>query len=106
LPMAMLRSTIYDAVALGEFQKRPAGSAFGGFHSKPLLLNRISDRGAFSGMLILHLSDIHFRHPICNTDRDPDRPFRTRLMQDARERVKALGPVDQGNRVKKFVTMG
>jgi 3',5'-cyclic AMP phosphodiesterase CpdA len=45
-------------------------------------------------MLILHLSDIHFRHPICNTDRDPDRPFRTRLMQDARARVKTLGSVD------------
>ena len=45
-------------------------------------------------MLILHLSDIHFRHPICNTDRDPDRPFRTRLIQDARERVKTLGSVD------------
>jgi len=45
-------------------------------------------------MFILHLSDIHFRHPICNTDSDPDRPFRTRLMQDARERVKKLGPVD------------
>jgi 3',5'-cyclic AMP phosphodiesterase CpdA len=45
-------------------------------------------------MLLLHVSDIHFRHPICDTDRDPDRPFRTRLIQDARERVKALGPVD------------
>src|ERR1700680_4435131 len=45
-------------------------------------------------MLILHLSDIHFRHPVCNTDSDPDRPFRTRLMQDARQRVKKLGPID------------
>jgi 3',5'-cyclic AMP phosphodiesterase CpdA len=45
-------------------------------------------------MLILHVSDIHFRHPICNTDRDPDRPFRTRLIQDARERVKTLGSID------------
>jgi IclR family acetate operon transcriptional repressor len=38
-------------------------------------------------MLILHLSDIHFHHPICNADRDPDRPFRTRLMQDAMGRL-------------------
>jgi len=45
-------------------------------------------------MLILHLSDIHFRHPICNTDRDPDLPFRTRLLQDARARVKTLGSID------------
>lgn len=45
-------------------------------------------------MLLLHVSDIHFRHPICNTDRDPDRPFRTRLIQDARDRVKVLGPVN------------
>jgi calcineurin-like phosphoesterase family protein len=44
-------------------------------------------------MLILHLSDIHFKHPICNTDRDPDRPFRTRLVQDVRERVKSLGTI-------------
>jgi predicted MPP superfamily phosphohydrolase len=45
-------------------------------------------------MHIFHLSDIHFHHPICNTDRDPDRPFRTRLVQDARERAKMLGPID------------
>jgi hypothetical protein len=45
-------------------------------------------------MLVLHLSDIHFRHPTCNTDRDSDRPFRTRLLQDARERTKTLGPID------------
>ncbi|MCK1418135.1 metallophosphoesterase [Bradyrhizobium sp. 171] len=45
-------------------------------------------------MLLLHVSDIHFRHPICNTNRDPDRPFRTRLIQDARDRVKSLGSVD------------
>jgi predicted phosphodiesterase len=45
-------------------------------------------------MLILHLSDIHFRHPICATDWDPDKPFRTRLMQDARQRTETLGPID------------
>lgn len=43
-------------------------------------------------MLILHISDIHFRHPECATpDLDPDRPYRTRLIQDVRSRVKALG---------------
>lgn len=45
-------------------------------------------------MLILHLSDIHFRYPICTTDRDPDRPFRTRLLQHAREQRSKLGPID------------
>ena len=45
-------------------------------------------------MLIVHLSDIHFHHPICATDRDPDKPFRTRLVQDARQRTETLGPID------------
>ena len=45
-------------------------------------------------MLVLHLSDIHFHHPICATDRDPDKPFRTRLVQDARQRTETLGPID------------
>lgn len=45
-------------------------------------------------MLILHLSDIHFRDPICATDRDPDKPFRTRLVQDARRRAELLGSID------------
>lgn len=45
-------------------------------------------------MLILHLSDIHFRYPACTSDTDPDKPFRTRLLQDARARVEKLGPID------------
>jgi predicted phosphodiesterase len=45
-------------------------------------------------MLILHLSDIHFHYPACASDRDPDKPFRTRLFQDARERAEKLGPID------------
>jgi predicted phosphodiesterase len=46
-------------------------------------------------MLLLHLADIHFQHPACATPNlDPDRPFRTRLIQDARERVRDLGNVD------------
>src|SRR5688572_12479328 len=47
-------------------------------------------------MLLLHLADIHFRYPDCATPQlDPDRPFRTRLIQDAREQVRKLGrPID------------
>ena len=45
-------------------------------------------------MLLLHISDIHFQHPICNTDMDPDKPYRTRLISDVRERVSDLGSVD------------
>lgn len=45
-------------------------------------------------MLILHISDIHFRAPDCvNPDLDPDRPYRTRIIQDARARTAILGPV-------------
>ncbi len=46
-------------------------------------------------MKLLHISDIHFRHPACATpSMDPDRPYRTRLMQDARARVADIGPID------------
>ncbi|NTG64711.1 metallophosphoesterase [Rhizobium rhizogenes] len=45
-------------------------------------------------MLLLHISDIHFRSPDClNPDLDPDRPYRTRLIQDVRDRVAELGSV-------------
>ena len=45
-------------------------------------------------MLLLHISDIHFRAPDCvNPDLDPDRPYRTRMVQDARARAQTLGPV-------------
>lgn len=45
-------------------------------------------------MLLLHISDIHFRAPDCvNPDLDPDRPYRTRLIQDARARTDTLGLV-------------
>lgn len=45
-------------------------------------------------MLLLHISDIHFRTPDCLTARsDPERPYRTRLLQDVRTRTAALGPV-------------
>lgn len=46
-------------------------------------------------MLLLHISDIHFRTPDCLTpDMDPEGPFRTLLMRDVRERVRTLGDVD------------
>lgn len=45
-------------------------------------------------MLILHLSDIHFKAPQCNTDYDPNRPYRTRMVQSVCELTAQLGPVD------------
>lgn len=46
-------------------------------------------------MLLMHISDIHFTAPECLTPSlDPDRPFRTRLMRDARARTASLGKVD------------
>lgn len=45
-------------------------------------------------MLLLHISDIHFREPHCTyPDMDPDRPYRTRMVQDVQKRVEQLGPV-------------
>lgn len=45
-------------------------------------------------MLLLHISDIHFREPDCvNPDLDPDRPYRTIMIRDARSRAERLGPV-------------
>lgn len=46
-------------------------------------------------MLLLHISDIHFRAPDCiNPELDPERPYRTRMLQDVRARIGMLGPVD------------
>jgi predicted MPP superfamily phosphohydrolase len=45
-------------------------------------------------MLLLHISDIHFREPDCvKPHLDPERPYRTRMVQDVRNRTEALGPV-------------
>jgi len=45
-------------------------------------------------MLLLHISDIHFRAPdYLDPNLDPDRPYRTRLVQDVRAQVANLGPV-------------
>ena len=49
---------------------------------------------ALKPMLLLHLTDIHFRTPDCVTpDSDPDRPYRTRMLQDIRGRLAGLGSV-------------
>ncbi|MCZ0937613.1 MAG: metallophosphoesterase, partial [Gemmatimonadota bacterium] len=46
-------------------------------------------------MLLAHIADIHFRTPHClNPAIDPDRPFRTRMIQDIRNRSAGLGSVD------------
>lgn len=47
------------------------------------------------GMRLLHLSDIHFRSPDCETlATDPNQPYRTLLAQDAVELCREGGPVD------------
>ena len=46
-------------------------------------------------MLLLHISDIHFRTPDClNPDLDPEKPIRTMMVRDARNRRQILGDVD------------
>lgn len=45
-------------------------------------------------MLLLHISDIHFRAPECTQENDPNRAYRTRMIQDAKARARALGGVD------------
>src|SRR5512137_1856097 len=46
-------------------------------------------------MLLLHVSDIHFRAPDClQPELDPERAYRTRLMRDVQERAGVVGPVD------------
>lgn len=50
--------------------------------------------GEYFTMLLLHISDIHFKGPLCKTRYDPDRPFRTMMVQDVKAHVKTLGPVD------------
>jgi predicted phosphodiesterase len=52
-------------------------------------------------MLLVHISDIHFHHPICNGQMDPDKPFRTRLVGDVAERT-----LDRGEKVDAIVVTG
>ena len=45
-------------------------------------------------MLMLHISDIHFKSPEClQPEMDPDHSIRTRMMRDLQEQVKKLGNV-------------
>ncbi|MCP1442497.1 putative MPP superfamily phosphohydrolase [Pseudomonas sp. GGS8] len=45
-------------------------------------------------MLMLHISDIHFKSPEClQPEMDPDYSIRTRMMRDLQEQVKTLGKV-------------
>lgn len=46
-------------------------------------------------ILLLHLSDIHFREPYClNLDTDQEHPVRKALLLDIRKMVRKLGPID------------
>lgn len=45
-------------------------------------------------LTLLHLSDIHFRTPICKSGHDPDAPYRPALLMDASQRSQSLGVVD------------
>ncbi len=47
-------------------------------------------------MLLLHLSDIHFKHTVCGTPHiDPDTPYRNALIRDVGEMRTSIGsPVD------------
>lgn len=46
-------------------------------------------------MLMLHISDIHFKSPDCLDQwMDPELPIRTRMMRDLTEQVRRLGNVD------------
>lgn len=45
-------------------------------------------------MLLLHISDIHFKDPLCHSDEDPDLYFRDELVRHAGDQTRDLGDVD------------
>ena len=45
-------------------------------------------------MLLLHISDIHFRYPLCQTEQDPELPFRNELVSHAAQKASEFGDVD------------
>lgn len=48
-----------------------------------------------SELLLLHLSDIHFREPYClNLETDQDQPVRQAMLNDIHTMVDRLGPID------------
>jgi len=62
---------------------------------------RVHFRGILAGrwgrpfMLMLHISDIHFKAPEClDPSQDPDLAIRTRMMRDLAQQVGTLGEVD------------
>lgn len=84
----------------GPRQRRPENVLFGRAgddrRASGCNLTRRSERecGNNKHMLLLHISDIHFRAPDClDPDLDPDRPYSTRLVQDVRARVAEMEPV-------------
>lgn len=53
-----------------------------------------ADLGDFFSMLMLHISDIHFKAPEClDPAQDPDLAIRTRMMRDLAQQVGDLGEV-------------
>lgn len=44
-------------------------------------------------MLLLNVSDIHFKYPRCVRGTDPDKPFRTQVIFDVRDMRESLGDV-------------
>lgn len=45
-------------------------------------------------MRLLHISDIHFKHPLCQTEQDPELYFRKELVSHATQQTSRLGDVD------------
>ena len=46
-----------------------------------------------NSLLLLHISDIHFQAPLCNTTMDPDLPYRTALITDLETNRRDVGEV-------------
>lgn len=46
-------------------------------------------------MLILHLSDIHFKSGVSDKETDPDLPYRTKILRDVQTKRTALGNIDR-----------
>ena len=45
-------------------------------------------------LLLLHISDIHFQHPLCHTEQDPELSFRQELVFHSAQQASQLGDVD------------
>src|SRR3546814_9414030 len=82
------RVTDTGKAKLGALSKGPAGARLQPRFVSSTALLHIPERYAKTRhMLLLHISDIHFRAPDCmNPALDADRPYRPRMVQDARAR--------------------